>query len=195
MKDSTYVRKVPFFKKKQFLTVLIGIFFIALMVLSALYYGYDKDSTGKIDYQGLSFVQTDSGWLAYVNDQEKITIATNPDDLDVEFEKVDYYPVESLGKIYLSVNPYDQVQSAVQELERNGFLEQQTVVMACYEDNDACSELPLKTCEDATNFIGVIVLKQVNETSVSLENNCLTIEGKDLLKVVDKFIVDQYGEG
>jgi len=193
MKESTYVRKVPFYKKKQFFSILVGLFFIGIMVFSALYYGMDKEEIQKVEYNGLTFVQTNQGWMSYVNDEDSIILSYNPEEIDEEFEKVSYAHMKTLGKVYLSTNPYDNVQSAIQELYRNGFLDQTQVVIACYEDNEACSELPLKTCEDATDFIGVIILKEANETSVNLESNCLTIEGKNLLMVVDKFILDQYG--
>jgi hypothetical protein len=164
------------------------------MAFSALYYGMDKEEENKVEYKGLTFVQTDSGWMAYANDEDKIILANNPLELNESFEKVSY-SFKMLGKVYLSISPYDNVRGAVQELERNGFLsQQQRVVMACYEDSEACKEMPLKTCEDAAESVGVMVLKEANETSVTLEGNCLTVEGKNLLNIVDKFIVDQYGE-
>jgi len=52
----------------------------------------------------------------------------------------------------------------------------------------------LKDCDDAVDGIGVIMFKETNSSnSVTYSGNCLVIEGKDLLSVTDKLIVDYYG--
>jgi len=173
-------------RKKKILTVVVGIFFIFLMMMSALYYGLDD--TEKVVYNDLKFVNTGQGWVTY-NGDDKIIIWTSPEEL--ETYNVDISSFESLTKIYLSVNPEEDVRYALIDLYNN--FEFQSVSVACYEDNELCSDMPLKTCEDATPYIGVIVLKEAVETKVYLDGNCLTIEGQDLLKIVDGVVVENEG--
>ena len=98
---------------------------------------------------------------------------------------------ESLTKVYLSVNPQENIKYAINDLYNN--FEFKQIALACYEDNEYCEDMPLKNCEDATAYIGVIVLSEANETKVSLDGNCLTIEGEDLLKIVDGVVVENEG--
>ena len=193
MKEVTYTKKVHFYQKKQFYVVLLGLFIIAIMVFSSLYYGLSDDTQKKVKYQGYNFIESSSGWMTYVNNEQKLLILSDPSMLNESFVEVNFNSMKGNSKIYVSYNPYDNANSALYDLDRSGLLTMQ-VYVACYEDNEQCSELPIKTCEDATNGVGVIVLKQANETRVSLNNNCLTIEGNDLLNIVDVFIVDQYGD-
>ena len=157
------------------------------MVMSALYYGLDD--TEKVVYNDLKFVNTGQGWVAY-NSKDKIIIWTDPSEL--ENYNVDISGFESLTKIYLSINPEENVKYAINDLYNNFEFEQ--ISLACYEDNELCSDMVLKTCEDATPYIGVIILREANETKVSLDGNCLIIEGQDLLKIVDGVVVENEGQ-
>ncbi len=194
MKEVNYSKVDNSEKKKKFYVIFMGLFIISIMVFSTIYYGLSDDTQSEVEYQGLKFIESSSGWMTYVNNNEKLVILSNPEDLDsVEFNEVDFDSMKSNSKIYVSFNPYDNSNNALYDLDRSGLLSMQ-IYVTCYEDNDKCSELPIKTCDDAVQGTGVVVIKLSNETKVSLNNNCLTIEGKDLLKIVDKFIVDQYGE-
>ena len=174
-------------RKKKIFTIVIGLFFIFIMVMSALYYGLDD--TEKVVYNDLKFVNTGQGWVAY-NSKDKIIIWTDPSEL--ENYNVDISGFESLTKIYLSINPEENVKYAINDLYNNFEFEQ--ISLACYEDNELCSDMVLKTCEDATPYIGVIILREANETKVSLDGNCLIIEGQDLLKIVDGVVVENEGQ-
>ena len=158
-----------------------------LMVMSALYYGLDD--TEKVEVNGLKFMDTGEGWLAHNNDA-RIMIWSDP--REVESYGVDISGFESLTKVYLSVDPSQNLKYAVNDLERNFGFEQ--LALACYEDSELCKEMPLKTCEDVTTYIGVIILREANETKVSLDGNCLIIEGEDLLKIVDGMVVENEGK-
>lgn len=175
-------------RKKKIFSIVIGLFFIFIMAMSALYYGLDDSGTEKVEYNGLKFVNTGEGWVAY-NNEEKIVIWTDPREL--EDYNVDISGFEILNKVYLSLNLEENIRYAVNDLEKN--FEFKQLSLACFEDNELCAEMPLKTCEDATAYTGVIVLKESNETKVSLDGNCLTIEGEDLLKIVDGVVVENEG--
>jgi len=183
-------RKKPFYKQKQFYTYLIGLFIISIMVLSVI--NLNSEAETAVEYNGLKFVQTQSGYLAYAENDVQVVVLSNPNELDVSLPVVDISSLKGLSKVYIAFNPYEEYQNAIYDFTNNINLAR--AVSSCYEDNDLCVDLPIKTCEDVTLDMGVIVFKQDNETLLSLNNNCLTIQGKDLLKVTDKLILDQYGQ-
>ncbi|MDP3728175.1 MAG: hypothetical protein Q8R18_01845 [bacterium] len=193
MKDVRYAeKKVSFFKNKKFLTILMGLFIISIMVFSVLYSGLDTSGQEKVEYKGLEFVQTTQGWLAYTEDEQKILLSSNPGDLvDISFTPVSLSFLSGIQKLYLSFNPAEDVSGALYDFQQNAAYSG-AIVAACYEDGEFCTELPIKTCADVTSTIGVVLFREANESSVVLEGNCLTIQGKNLLSITDKLILDQY---
>ena len=192
MKDSTYITKKPaFYKRKAFLSTLVGLFFISIMVFSVLEIGLSNSQEKKVKVEGLSFVQTNSGWQAYTDDEKKIVLQVNPETLE-DISSPSFSAFMPTEKVYVSVNPYDDVQGALYDFKVN-LVFSVPVVQACTQDNALCGSYPIKTCVDATSAIGVVVFQEGNTSVITLENNCLTIQGKDLLSVTDKFILDQYG--
>ena len=183
--------KVVFYKNKKFFTILVGLFLIMLMALGAVNVGMNNDDE-KVEYNGLEFIETSEGWRAYLDDDSAIYLFFNPEELIIEEEfSISFSSLSNSEKVYFSYNPEDEVQYAMYDLSRNFVF--QKIVYSCYEDGDLCADMPLKTCEDATVNVGVVVFKVADENKVSLEDNCLSIEEKSLLNVVDKLILDYNG--
>ena len=190
-----YIEKknVSFWSNKKFLTLLMGLFIISIMVFSVLYYGLDSSGQEKVEYQGITFTQTNYGWQGYTDEDERILILTNPQELEgVPLPSgISFSYLEHLPKVYVSFNPENDMSSVLQDFQANvrasGYL-----TAACYEDSELCSELPIKTCVDASESVGVVLFQYAEEDSVTLEGNCLTIQGKNLLMLTDKLILDSY---
>ena len=166
---------------------LLGTIIILVMVGGGI--GMWPDDQDKVEVDDREFVSTDYGWQAYYGDS-KLVLTMNPLDLNVSLANVDLGFLSRLSKVYLSINPYQDYRNAVYDFQYNVNLPQ--VVYSCYEDSELCSEMVIKTCDDASSSVGVVVFKESEEDRISLENNCLTIEGKDLLKVTDKLILSYY---
>tara|TARA_Y100000310_G_C20683607_1_gene817599 strand:+ start:499 stop:1077 length:579 start_codon:yes stop_codon:yes gene_type:complete len=184
-------RKVPFYKKKEFMTYLVGLFIIVIMATSALsMWGGDEEG---VEFDGMKFVDSGYGWQTYIG-ESKVTISSYPLDLEnVSIDDVSFSSLNLMGKLYFSINPYDSYQQAVYDFQANIDLFP-NVVYSCYEDNDLCSDMPLKDCDDAMDGTGVVIFRETNSSDfVEFSGNCLVIEGKDLLKVTDKLILDYYG--
>lgn len=184
--------RVPAYKKKSFYVFLMGLFIILVMVASVLEVVLFRPVEEKVEYGDLTFVQTSAGWQAYTAQGQRVLIQSDPSTLE-GISPVSFPVLDGYQKVYLSVDPVDPMASAaIQELSLNGLLSVPTVV-ACYEDSVACADYPIRTCADATSEVGVILLRAVNETVVTFENHCLTVQGEDLLMVADKLIADYYG--
>jgi len=186
-------KKVSFWNNKKLLTVLMGLFIISIMVFSVLYYGLDSSGQKKVEYHGVSFVQTSLGWLGYTEDEQRIIILTNPEELkDISLDSsASFASFKDAAKVYVSFHPEDDISGALQDFQQNVVLSGY-VTVACYEDSELCSELPIKNCNDATDTVGVILFQEAEENLVIFEGNCLTIQGKNLLMLTDKLILDSY---
>ena len=197
MKEVYYKeKKASIWKNKKFLNILMGLFIISIMVFSVLYYGLDTSGKKEVEFRGLTFIETNVGWQAYTKGNQRILISSNPEELgDVSFDSVSLSFLQGLGiqKIYFSVNPENDMSEALYDFQRNIPLSAGLVV-ACYEESIACAKMPIKTCADTAIGIVVVVFKEANETSVVIDGNCLTIEGKNLLSITDKLIIDQYAD-
>lgn len=189
MKLKTRPPKEERSNKKVFMFFLGGLI-ILIMVASAIDIGKD-DEEGAYDYNGIKFMPTTEGWLAYLKDGRQVYIMTNPAELvNLTISEVSPSLLNSLQKLYISYNPEEKVRAALVDFTREIKLTP-PIIPSCTVDVPQCAELPLKTCNDTDDYVGVIVFKESNETAVSMNNNCLTIEGKDLLKTVDKLILEQ----
>jgi hypothetical protein len=194
MKNPRYIsKKIPFYKKKQFFTIIIGVFFIMLMALSAVDIGSpDNDQQqNTVEYNGIEFASTDLGWQAHTS-KGVIQMIYSPNQVsDLELEKVDLN-VLNKPKVYLSVDPTQAVDLALRDFQINFPFKTTQFSLSCFEDSEGCEEIPLKTCDDVNLQTGVVVFKESEVDKITLENDCLTVEGKDLLKVVDKLLLDYY---
>lgn len=182
---------LPFYKdKKKLITFGIAFFFILIMATSVLeLYIRGGDNEETYDYNSLKFVNTGNGWLAYKLDGRPIYIVSNPKDLEnITINQINLGTLSLVQKAYLSYNPKENNRLALSEFAREIKLTPR-IVTACPVDNDACANLPIKTCDDATTTTAVILIQETNDTSVTFINNCLAIKGKDLTKVMDKLIL------
>lgn len=185
MKKKIREKKEPFFSKKRTLTYAIGGFIILLMVASALNMRSEKEE--KYDYHGLKFVQTEQGiWAAYKGN-EQITLLYSPEELEKIELPTNVGMISYSQKIYIST---DDIKTNAKPMEyfkrRIGITESKPY--ACIKDVPGCENLPLKTCEDATQSLGIVIFKRAEELKVDYKANCLTMEGdsENLIKAIDK---------
>jgi len=179
-------KRESLFSKKRTLTYILGGFIIMLMVASGLnMWKGEKEET--YDYHGLKFLKTDQGfWVAYKG-QEQITLIYSPEHLDKIELPTNIGMISYSQKIYISTDDIKANARAMDYFKRNiGITELKPY--ACVEDLPGCEELPLKSCDDATQSHAVVVFKRAEETKVSYKANCLTFEGQseNLIKAIDK---------
>lgn len=180
----------PRAKNKRLASIVMGGLIIFLMVFSVLGLWSEQSGQETYKYKSIKFTNTDYGWVGY-KDNQKITLLTNPKELeDITIGYVPIYMLNQLQKVYISMDYNENVARAEQEFEQNIRITTKTFP-ACVKDSPVCADLPLKDCKDATAEIGVIVFKESNQTEASLINNCLTIQGPEPIKIVDKVILTQ----
>ncbi|MBU2589312.1 MAG: hypothetical protein KKB39_00955 [Nanoarchaeota archaeon] len=188
MKRKKYVPKKK--AKRNIYLYFLGALIVLIMVGGAI--NMDSDDDGdSYDYKGIKFVRMNEGWSAYLDDGRQIFVLSNPAELNnLTISNVYFSGLNNLEKIYITYNPEERVRTALSQFY-NGIKLTPRKVPACTVDIELCADVPIKTCEDATETVGIVEFKQSNVTKVEFNNNCLLIQGEDLTKIVDKLILEQ----
>lgn len=185
-------KKEPLFSKKRTLTYMIGGFIILIMVASAL--NMNEEEEEKYDYHGLKFLKSEQGfWVAY-KDNQQITLSYSPEDLESIEIPENVQMMSYSQKMYISTDDIKTNARAMDYFKKKiGITELKPY--ACTEDKPGCEELPIKTCEDATQGQAVVIFKKAEETKISYKANCLTMEGasENLIKATDKIYFSLIG--
>lgn len=180
--------------KKHFMSIFIAV----IMVLSVLGIAvqYTIGDSNNIRFRGQKFTPYQGGWLTY-KDNKQILIPTQPDLLQYQqVPGITFADLNKVSKIYFTSNPNNQLpQQALFSIQNNIFQYLNNVIIACIEDSPACSNLPLKTCDDAEQGT-MIIQAQISNTSItSFSNNCLLIQGPINLitQQVDSLVLSLHG--
>ncbi len=176
-------------KKAKGKKILLPILICFIMVTSILGY-MSSSSSEKVKYKGYKFNKINSGWLTYINDK-KIILINSPNELENYDIELDLDELNSAQKIYLSINPNDNL--FLGNLQNNivPFLIPK-IVVACYEDNEKCVNFPLKDCKDASDYIKIILIKKSENSKFYYKDNCLVIQGsqEEITKMIDKLTLE-----
>ncbi len=189
-KESTIAKKIA--------PIIIGLFIIAVMVLSVLEIG-NNNNEETIKYNDHKFTKINDRWVTYI-DKSRIALLYNPKELEGINADVNYNSLLLSNKIYLSINYEDQglfIPANEIIINKNLLGLTNQMIAACSYDNSVCKEknLPFKTCNDTSSSTGVIVLETGNETAILFSSNCLTLKGQqeDLNKIITKLVLKRLG--
>ncbi|MBI2667961.1 hypothetical protein HYX17_04310 [Candidatus Woesearchaeota archaeon] len=187
------------YKDKKNLTIILGIFIIGTMILSTFGYssfsGFTSADANYYDYNEYKFIETNQGWSTYINNNQVVFFFGPRDledfqlDVDLKSNNLDY-----LEKVYISFNPDDNLQPAIQEFIKFIKIESNFVI-ACSEDVKGCENLPIKTCKNSTDKIGVIQFNLDDKTEITTKNTCINVKGNTLsmIKMIDKIALANLG--
>ena len=173
---------------------IIGIFIVFIMVSGGvgLFYG-SQVSSESFKHRGLIVVSASGGWLVK-GDNLRIQTLFNPIDLEnIEVKRFPYEVVNSKGKMYISLNPNDNLVSVLNEITNVlGAGLQVRAFGACTEDFEGCEDLPIKTCENTNDF--VLEIKESDEDKVEFLDNCIKLQGSSLwmARNLDKMVLLNY---
>jgi len=176
-------------KESKLKKLILPIILSFLMIGSVFTVFLSGSNENKIKYHNLKFTKTNEGWSSYLNDQ-KIVLMNNPKDLEnIQIPNINLQDLNSAQKIYLSINPNENIQQAYAYFNTNIKPLLNTILInSCTINIEKCADLPLKTCADASQFQKVIILKESNSTKIEYKNNCLYLSGnqEELNKEIDK---------
>ena len=171
--------------------ILISVFIAILMITSIagfIAFPQTKTIDEKKFYKDLEFTREGDRWTTDANNQ-KISVLINPE--EIKEQDIKAKDLFSSQKIYISVNPKDNLGRISQELNNLFNLLNKRIITSCYSDIPGCESLLIKTCKDATNLNKVIIIKIENNTNIKYNPNCLEINGdeKEIVNIIDYLIV------
>ena len=158
------------------------------MILSVIGFSIGSfTAQNKIKYKDKTFVQSDQGWITYINEKQLILI-NNPNELSNITIPVTLQELNSATKIYISLDTENSLDNAFQLFQQDILpLLTPQIVIACIKDSAQCSDMPLKTCQNATLSNKIIQIQYSQNPSFSYKNNCLLIQGTqdNLIKQIE----------
>ncbi len=169
---------------------LIAVFIAFLMITSIAGFIFTPESNTQIKkYKDVDFARDGDRWTTDFGGK-RISILADPESLQ-EQKIVSINNLNFAEKIYLSINPKEDLGRVSIELNSLLSLLTPRVVNSCYVDIDECKSSPIKQCKDATISNKVILIKLENTTSINYHQNCLEIKGKEdeIIKFLDSMIV------
>lgn len=180
---------------------IIGTLFIVLIFVGStigfIFAGskQDNEEENLYEYGEYSFTRTDSGWQTETAFGPLVTINWPEQVKNVECD-CPYLTYSSLlaQKVYVIAFSEGERNAAGEILRNVPFANVQEACLPKDADKEGCENLPLKGCEDATSEVKVLIFSEDDLTErASFNNNCLRIQGKDLLKAADKVIYKAFG--
>ncbi|MBW2985580.1 hypothetical protein KY313_02905 [Candidatus Woesearchaeota archaeon] len=179
-------------------TIIIAIFLILFIMGKIL-----PQKDGGYYYNGFSFVKGKDMWFTQIqppgeNKLYTIELRYGPRDLE-EIPIIGNPEIFlTINKTYITFNPEDNnlkyIGLAIGDIDLNlikvlGI----ELVAACTKNHSACSDRPIKNCENTK--APVILVQQDPVAFVEQKGNCLIVQGNDfeLVKAADRLLLYLYG--
>ncbi|MEK6941063.1 MAG: hypothetical protein AABW49_04150 [Nanoarchaeota archaeon] len=179
--------------RKKISVIIIGLFFISIMIGSALNISNSNNNEEDIrEFNGFEFKPIDNAWVTKVNNQDVIFSFLPSEVLDIEL--VDFSQFSKVSKIYFSTSPGSSLGNFAR-VKFNSFSSvygiNSKVFPACPADSELCklNNYPVRNCDNADESTGVLVILDGNNTSnISLKDNCLYFEGsiENIVKILER---------
>ncbi|MEK6904652.1 MAG: hypothetical protein AABW87_03595 [Nanoarchaeota archaeon] len=154
--------------------------FLALIMIISVFgiiIGGVNDDTEVKEFKGFKYVSSGGGSWAVKMGQSTFIFSYAPEELStLKMPLVTFNDFNSAEKVYLSVNPEEEIGNIVNILTSGitPFIAA-PVITACSKDHEKCSNAPIKNCDDATASSKVISVEGTKETRITYINNCLSI--------------------
>ena len=170
---------------------VIGAFIAFLMIASIFGATLDYFTTGAgntLEYNDYEFRTVNGQYVTVIDDEPRVF---NIYPTDIEHITLDEQTRTLLASPVLTITYNPNTTLAPSFAEAQYYLEYITTDKITVEralTNNTGTELPQKTCADATPAQPVILFQESNETGITTQNNCLTINA------LDNYDTAQYSE-
>ena len=189
-------------KREKRNKIIISIIIAVVMVSSIIGFLYgtnvsENEMKYDINNKTYSFVRQNNMYILNLNKQ-KIGFYYLPFEIDLNISDEISNKIKNSGVIYITFNPEmnnpEYIDVARFDLATNFAMKNIYTINGITNEN-VNYNLPIINCENATNFIPVIIMQESNTTNVNMTNNCITMQGKnfDFIKFRDLIIYKLYG--
>lgn len=167
-----------------------------LSVFGVIIGGISEDDVEIKEFKGNRYINRGETWSTTVG-QNTFIFNYDPEELaGISMPLITFNDLNSAEKIYLTIQPDSDKIGQVAGFINSNLIPQigPPVITSCIKDHEKCSNLPLKTCSDATQTIKVISIEE-GETRISYANNCLeiTTDGTSMQKMLEALLFNMYG--
>ena len=172
---------------------LISLFIIFIMITSVLGYMAGKTGIQKEKYNGYSFIKKNSVWTTTI-DKKEFNFNYLPSAVEliklnesIKNRLTNTAEIDSASDLD---DPYTETIALVQH-NLNQELNSRNIFLRTGLTKENKYNLAIITCNDATPQIPVLYFKKSNQTSISLEDNCIIAEAEsesDLIKIKDRIL-------
>lgn len=182
-------------KKEKSRGKFFSIFIVVIMSMSIIGFliGGGGGGEQKLEYNDQTFTRRGNEWVTLVNNRQ-LVFDYFPE--QVEDIKINPEIIAKLKTLEIDIT-YDINDSFAETIALSQYMMQQNLgaVTNIYlrqgltTSNDF--NIPIITCDDATDSVPVLYFKQSNETKIYLEENCIMIEADseaELLMIKDRLL-------
>jgi len=181
-------------KKQRRTRLVLGFFLIFIMLFSTLGYAFsyisnqatqNTQTAETINYNGFQFTNQNGFWISSVNGNSFI-LKNNPNEVPEIISKLNGISSYKNKPLYI----FSESIEAESEIRTNMAIFSERIQNACIEGASCEGNFPIKNCND-----NLIIIKKGEQESVTQENNCVYIIGKqeNLGKLADRFLLNIFG--
>jgi len=181
-------------KKQRRTRLVLGFFLIFIMLFSTLGYAFsyisnqatqNTQTAETINYNGFQFTNQNGFWISNVNGNSFI-LRNNPNEVHEIISKLNGISSYKNKPLYI----FSESIEAESEIRTNMAIFSERIQNACIEGASCEGNFPIKNCND-----NLIIIKKGEQESVTQENNCVYIIGKqeNLGKLADRFLLNIFG--
>ena len=181
-------------KKQRRTRLVLGFFLIFIMLFSTLGYAFsyisnqatqNTQAAETINYNGFQFTNQNGFWISNVNGNSFI-LRNNPNEVHEIISKLNGISSYKNKPLYI----FSESIEAESEIRTNMAIFSERIQNACIEGTSCEGNFPIKNCSD-----NLIIIKKGEQESVTQENNCVYIIGKqeNLGKLADRFLLNIFG--
>lgn len=187
----------PSSEKKRLFFPLFVSFLLVFSVLGVVFSSYTQESSSsdRVSYGEYAFRRDPSG-LGWTTTTKGVSFVLwhLPDDVSsLDFPSLPRALWQS-SKVYLSRPSETSLALAERDFYQN-LRPTLPLFLACPVDSPACSQMPLRTCADASAETFVVQFEVDEQPSFEQEEFCLVFRGdpQALTRFADRFIYEFYG--
>lgn len=173
--------------------------FIAFIMMSSMFGVFLSQSSRntKLRYNNHVFETPGDGKLYTEINNQEVYFFNNPDTFNTSYIPDKFITdLQNTGMLYFTLNKNDTLINEIMKLESdistNVFSTNNLYIQLGTTSNETKDTI---TCENATEYIPVIYVKEDNNTDVTYENNCLIANvqsNSDIIKLRDSILYKYY---
>jgi hypothetical protein len=185
-------------EKKSSKTLWMSLFICAIMILSVI--GFMSNNNGSnqdLDYNNFSFsITQDNKWILDLKspEKEKITFYNHPSEIEYINVSSEIIPgLRNTKIIYATSDPDDLFKDAIglAEFGMKDIMNKRGIYFEYSFTKANQFNKTIMTCKNATMYVPVLYFKRGNETKISYNNNCITLESESeygILRLRDRLL-------